>query len=147
MYELQQVSLLQMPVAEAWRALKRIDTLAAVARPLVTYPPMQSLDFPSEWEVGQSLNIRPKLFGILDQGNYWVYVTECSETNRRIVTREHSDTITRWIHTMQLTPATDRSCYLIDTVEIDAPLPVYLFARLFYAHRHRRWKRGVYSQS
>jgi len=129
---------LRAPIEKVWDLLKRTDTLTFVAWPLVTYDGQSC--FPTYWRnTGLQINLRPRLFGLFPQGDYFVEVQFCNALLRRIRTHEYSATVARWDHTMSL-KQTNTGCLMIDQIDIEADKATIHFAQLFYRWRHWRWK-------
>ncbi len=140
-----QESLLHIGLDEAWEKLQQTKTLAEVARGMMSYDTVA--EWPERWEVGQEINLRPRLFGILSPSDHFVRVVAKDDAQHYIVTEEHGGAIKRWSHCMWLQPLLNGSaCIYRDEVLIDAGFftpAIWLFAKVFYAHRHWRWKKRV----
>jgi len=130
---------LKAPIEKVWKLLERTDTLTFVAWPLVTYDGQSR--FPTYWRnTGLQINLRPRLFGLFPQGDYFVEVQSFSAVLRCIRTHEYSATVARWDHTMSL-EETDTDCVMTDQIDIEADTATIRFAQLFYRWRHWRWNR------
>lgn len=127
-------STLNLNVEDAWNLLQHTDLLQEIAWPLMTYEG----DLPMCWRVGQSIDIKPKLLGLIPQGSHFVRVVTINHDTHTIVTYEQSERIAHWNHTMQLTAVEPNRCMYTDTIDIDAGAATYRFAQLFYWHRHRQ---------
>lgn len=136
-------SVLPAPIEDCWGLLQHTSTLLFVAEGVMTYDNAATL--PDTWEVGQTVNLRPRLWG-KSQGDHFVRVVTVDHDNHTIVTNEHGGPITVWNHTMHLVEIRPDVCRYTDTIEIEAgwqtPI-VWLFAQYFYRHRHARWQQLI----
>lgn len=117
-----------------------------VAAPLVRFEPVQSAAWPARWTPGP-FPVRLKLFGLLPLGEQTIDISFPSAAPGCFALRDngHSRLIPRWDHLITI-EAADGGTRYTDRVEIEADWRtpfVWLFARLFYAHRQRRWRRLV----
>lgn len=118
--------------------LRQGNTLSFVAKGIISYDSV-----PEKFVEGVNYNIRPRLFGIFPADDHHVTFTEIDEPNGIIRTEEESNAITSWLHTMEVTQVDKQTCEYTDVVTIDAgrmTVIFWLFALLFYRHRHRRWR-------
>ncbi len=135
-------STLQAPIGAVWEKLKQTETLRFVTEGVMTY---YTIDLPTEWEVGKTINLRPRLWG-KPQGDHFVTVISRSDDEHKIVTHEKGGSVTKWNHTMQLLEDYPGECRLVDTIDIEAgwqTLLIWFFAQNFYHHRHRRWQQLI----
>ncbi len=127
----------------AWRKVKSCETLAQVSRPIVTFRVAGGDGFPPEWSEGSTVRCRTYLFGCVPLGTRKFGIERVDEESREIQTRECDPLIRRWDHLLRVTPEGDHECRYSDTIDIEAgvltPL-VWLFARLYFRHRHKRWR-------
>lgn len=118
--------------------------LRHVAAPLVLFEPLAPAGWPARWEAGP-FPVRMKLFGFLPLGEQIIDISLPSALPDCFALRDNgrSRLIPRWDHLITIEATEDGTRYS-DWVEIEAgwrtPF-VALFARLFYAHRQRRWRR------
>lgn len=127
----------------AWREVKRPALLIEVAHPLVTLKPVEPATFSAEWPAQQRVQLRSYLLQFIPLGLRTLYFEQIDNDARVIQTREHDRLIRKWDHRIEIRPNGDGKTRYSDTVEIDAglvTLPVWLFARVFYWHRQRRWQ-------
>jgi hypothetical protein len=130
---------------QAWDRVQTLSLLREVCWPLVTLQPgAGETAIPERWESGATVSLRPRLFGMIPIGTRVLHWENIDAAAREMQTREYDPLIRRWDHRIHVEPVDGGSCSYTDDVEIDAgvlTLPVWLFAQLFYRHRHRRWKR------
>ena len=127
-----------------WEAVQRVDTLVAVARPLLVFRPgLPGTALPERWPVGVPVPMRLWAFGAVPLGRHTLLVESADDEAMTVQTRERSPLLRRWDHRITVAPAGPGRALYADTVEVDAgPLTpaVALVARLFFRHRHRRWQ-------
>jgi len=132
---------LPITAEQAFELLRHSATLVKVAAGMVEYD--NADDFPAQWEINSTVNLRPRIWGI-PQGDHFVEFVLIDADQQLLVTNEYGGKIKSWHHRMELKNFADRSCLYTDRIVIDAGLftwVVWLFAKLFYRHRHRRWLR------
>jgi hypothetical protein len=133
-------SVLPAPVHRVWPLLQRSDTYTFIAEGFITSGNAATL--PEVWQVGDSVDLQPRLFGWGPLSEHIVTFTEIDHERLLIRTTEQGGPVTQWDHTMTLEPVgADRTRYT-DSLELRAGLLtgiVWLFAFFFYRHRHRRW--------
>ena len=126
----------------AWAAVQTPEVLLEVCRPLVTLLPLPGETFPERWVEGRSGQVRSWLFGLIPFGVRSLVFEKVDQEQQIIQTREHDPLIQKWDHCIRVQTLEPGRCQYSDEVEIDAgilTLPVWLFARVLYSHRHRRW--------
>ena len=138
-------SILECPAEAVWKEVCRSGTLSEVAWPVVTFRAVDAASLPGIWIEGQTVRVRSRLFGILPVGTRSLFFERINAERREIQTRERDLLIQRWDHLISVRQHGENGTRYSDNVEIDArwgmtPL-VWLFAQLFYHHRHRRWRR------
>ena len=125
-----------------WTAVRRTDTLARVARPLLVLRPARGARLPERWPVGVPVPMWLWAFGVVPLGPHTLTVEWADDAARTLQTRETSPLLRQCDHRIAVAPAGTETLYT-DTVEIDAgPLTpiVGAAARLFFRHRHRLWQ-------
>lgn len=136
--------LLAAPADRVWEEVNRPRLLLHVARPMIRFAPIDPPRFPERWADGPHL-VSMRLGGVLPLGRQVIEVSRPAPRDgaRLLLDRGRSASIRRWDHLIAVAPEGDGTRYT-DRVEIDAgprtPL-VAAFARRFYAHRQRRWRR------
>jgi hypothetical protein len=117
--------------------------LQYVSHPLVSFSPPSGSSFPETWTEGTHW-VDVKLFGFLPFGRQAIVITRPAvPSGFAIRDAGHSALIPVWDHLITISP-TDSGVHYRDQVTVSAgiltPL-VWLFARIFYHHRQRRWLR------
>ena len=86
-----------------------------------------------------------RLFGIVPIGRQIVGIEfpDARDGVKRLRDNGRSAIIRRWDHMIEIAPEQAGTRY-VDRLEVDAgglTAPIAFFARLFYAHRQKRWRR------
>jgi hypothetical protein len=128
----------------AWGEVQTLALLRKICWPLIRLKPASAdAPIPAQWRHGETVRMKPFLFGIVPLGVRQLYWEQIDNESRCMQTREHDPLIRRWDHRIAVVPVAARSCRYTDDVEIDAgvlTVPVWLFAQWFYRHRQRRWQ-------
>lgn len=128
-----------------WDHVQNSKLLHYVARGLIRFVP-QGQAFPERWIPGE-YRTWMFLFGILPLGWQAVGIEMPEQLAGRYVLRDngYGPLIKRWDHWIEIYAEGTGTRY-VDRVHIDAGVLTPLicgFARLFYAHRQRRWRQFV----
>lgn len=129
---------------EAWERVQTSALLDHIAAPMIRFVPRDG-SFPQTWRPGE-YRAWMFLFGFIPLG--WqaiaISVPEPSGTTRYVRDNGYSPLIKRWDHWIEIAPdGSGCGTRYTDRVEIEAGLLTPLiaaFARVFYAHRQRRWR-------
>ncbi len=113
-----------------------------VSSPVLVFEPTNGTVVPNTWE-GRTYWFRLKLFGFLPLGAQAIDITVTEEPDTlKIQDNGHSRLIRVWNHLITIQRKNGDTFYR-DTLNVDAgvltPL-VWLFARLLFAHRQKRWR-------
>lgn len=128
---------------EAWARVRTPALLMHVAAPLIRFTP-KGRPIPVDWTAGE-YRVWMWLFGVIPLGWQAVVISEPAPEGETRFIRDngYSPLIKRWDHRIAIEPDGDGTSRYTDTVHIEAgvltPL-IVAFARLFYAHRQRRWR-------
>lgn len=141
---------LECPPAEAIRHVRTPRLLAYVAAPWIHFEAMEPPALPDEWKPGR-YRVRMKLFGVVPAGTQWIGIRAVEQRGERLLIHDMgtSALVRVWEHRIEISPAGDGRTRYCDRVRIDAgwrtPFVAW-FARRFFAHRQRRWRRLVRTQ-
>lgn len=129
---------------ETWSRVRTSALLLHVAAPLIRFTPKGPDPFPNIWQPGE-YRAWVWLFSIIPAGWQAVVISEPAPqgATRFIRDNGYSPLIRRWDHWITIAPGAGGTTSYTDRVEIEAGLltPIIAgFARLFYAHRQRRWR-------
>lgn len=119
-----------------------------VSAPLIRFKRLEPPELPETWEQGQ-YKVGMRLFGIIPIGWQVVGLELLPPRGEIWSVRDngHGALIRTWDHVIEVSPKGEGTHYT-DRVTVDAgwlTAPVALFARIFYAHRQRRWRALVAS--
>lgn len=142
-------TILDIPAERAFAEVETSRLLEHVAAPLQVFEPVDPPALPARWAEGSFL-VRLKMFGLVPIGTQWIVITVPARGPDRYQVRDngHGTLVSRWHHLITIEPLAADRCRYTDEVEVRAGVLtpfVWAFARLFYAHRQRRWRRLVAS--
>lgn len=125
-----------------WERVQQSSTLDFVAGPLIQFRPKASA-FPSVWKEGDYA-ASMRLFGVLPVGNQTIGI-EYPPDAPPMTLRDngHGTMAKKWDHWI-FVRSEGEGTYYTDRVDVSAGVLtpfVALFAKLFYSHRQRRWKK------
>ncbi len=115
-----------------------------IAAPLLRFMALDPTVLP-EVRAERRYHVRVLLGGVLPLGRQWIDISrhDAQDGGFRMRDNGSGDLARRWDHWITITPDNAGGCTYTDDVEVDAGLLtpfVWSFARLFYAHRQRRWR-------
>jgi hypothetical protein len=123
------------------------ETLAAIAWPVIRFHFPES-DGPVKWTEGDVVEPRLYIFGVIPLGTQAIVpsllVSDRDPWPKVLRDNGHSWLVDTWDHWIHVEPDAAGGTRYRDEVEVRAgmitPL-IWIFARLFYAHRQRRWRK------
>jgi hypothetical protein len=122
--------------------VKKPRLLMHIARPLLRFEPAKGTVVLESWEE-ETYWFRLFLFGVIPIGNQAVRITmQDGADTFRLRDNGCSRMIRRWDHRIAIRDANGATIYS-DTVDLDAGLltpVVWMFVRLFFVHRQKRWR-------
>jgi hypothetical protein len=132
---------LEASAGAVWDLLQRSESLRFVAAPVLRIGD----ELPRYWnESGGTVTLDDmKLFGWLPLWRHEMRLVELDDERCEILTEERGGPVRSWRHRIPVRPLPADRCHYTDRVEIEAgalTLAVWLFARIFYGHRQRRWR-------
>ncbi len=124
-----------------WERVQESETLDFVAAPWLRFKPKAGR-FPARWAAGNH-DATLLLFGVVPLGWQTIGIEYPADAGPMTLRDNgHGLMAQQWDHWIFVTPDGDGTRYT-DRVDVSAgvltPL-VALFARMFYAHRQRRWR-------
>ncbi len=135
--------LLPCPFEQAVAQIKTPRLMQFIAHPLVKFLPADGTRVPDEWEA-TTYWFDLKLFGLIPFGKQAVSISfPESKEGFRLRDNGHSALITRWDHQIRISREGEQVMYE-DNIDLNAGLLtplVWVFARIFFGHRHRRWRK------
>ncbi len=138
-------TVLDCPPADAIRHARSPRLLAYVAAPWLRFEPVDPPALPDEWAPGE-YRVRRKLFGAIPVGMHSIRIRAVEQRGERLLVHDlgSSKRISIWDHSIEISPTGDGRTRYCDRVSIEAgwrtPF-VGWFAKRFFAHRQRRWRR------
>jgi hypothetical protein len=118
-----------------------------VARPVLVFEPANGTSIPSIWEE-KTYWFHLKFFGLIPIGAQAIVVTFEEESEVfKVRDNGYSQIINHWDHEITIQRKSGHTLYR-DTLDVHAGIItpfVWLFARVFFAHRQRRLKKLVLS--
>ncbi len=127
---------------EVFDLLQEFKMLNKIASPYVTFKPVNNNE-KLVWKEGGTFMFRTKLFGFIPFGIHKINVIEFNK-DKRIYTNEQNTYISVWNHEIVLKELDAHKTEYTDIVEINAGRKtyfVYIWAKLFYTHRQKKWIR------
>ena len=134
-------SVLPSGTEEIWEKLQQLSTLRYIAAPLAAFTPTDG-DGDLAWRSGETYRFYFKLFGVISLGVHTIRVLTFDKNWLEIFTNEGNPFVPVWNHRIKLKAIDERQTRYTDEVEIDAGWKtffIYLWAKIFYAYRQRRW--------
>ncbi len=119
--------------------LTRLETLRYIAYPYASFEPVNCGEN-LIWKEGGSFEFSFRLFGFIPLGIHRINVIDF-DMEKGIYTREINSHVPVWNHRIYLIQ-TDKGVNYTDEIEIYAGWKtpfVALWAKMFYAHRQRKW--------
>ena len=107
----------------------------------VTWPILRICGLPETVAPGQQVVVRLVLLGIVPLWSHTITVVAAAALDA--TTEERGGPLRTWRHHLRVEPLSPTSCRYTDEVDLDAGrlTPVARSAaRLFYRHRHQRWR-------
>jgi len=101
---------------------------------------IRDVEMPDGIAPGSELSGRLWWFGLIPSWRH--HISIISIDDRRISTNEHGGPVRMWNHQLTFEPIDGHTCRYTDEIELGDSLHdagTRLFARLMFAHRHRRW--------
>ncbi len=126
-----------------WEKLQSLSSLQYVAAPFASFEPADGRN-DLLWSCGETFRFRLRLFGLLPFGIHTIRIVTFDRETLTIYSNESNPHVPVWNHRISLKPIDKNHTQYMDEVEIDAgwkTVFVCLWARLFYAHRQRKWKK------
>lgn len=136
---------------EVWQTLLSSSSFQYIIQPLVVANCHQPNDYPERWQQGQTIVIKPYLFGFiplpLKQITFETIACQTVAPSASfaagfIQTRESDAMIKVWDHTIEVVSLGQHKTKYRDTIDIQAGVLtpfVCAFAHWFYRHRQKRW--------
>lgn len=132
---------------QARELILRPITMQTVASPILRFVAINPKSLPDQWQPGSIYRIKLYSFGFIPLGWYDIKIDIERDDNDLCIGRDrgHGQFINIWDHVISIKRIGDKT-YYTDSVDVHAGILtpfVYLFARFFYHHRQRKWRRVI----
>ncbi len=125
-----------------WKLAIRLETLQYIARPLLSFKPLDPLPG-GVFRAGVCCRFSLRFLGFFPLGMHRILILNCNQQEGLIRSFEHGSLTRQWNHTIRVQPAKDGHTQYMDILEIEGVWGmtwlITAFAWLFYKHRQRRW--------
>jgi hypothetical protein len=135
---------------EAWELIRSPSAFRAVAAPLLHFDSLEAGGFPTRWPEGPHV-VQARLLGLVPLGTQRIDVSFAEATGDVRITRDTGGgltgaftVITRWRHSMAVSPLPDGRCLYRDQLEFSAGMltvPVWFGLWAFWQWRALRIQR------
>lgn len=122
--------------------LQQLETLQYIAAPYATFAPVEK-ESSIVWRTGSTYSFRFKLFGLIPFGTHVIHIERFAPYSVQSI--EGNEHVPVWNHKITLTDLGKRTEYT-DEVEIGAGWKtffIWLWAKAFYTHRQRKWRKLI----
>lgn len=133
---------LDAPADRVWGALRAPEAFVLVAGGLLRFPAAERHG--RRWSDGDEIAGWTLLFRVVPWSRHHLRIHRIDDEHRTLESREHGGAVRTWNHVITVTPLDGDRCRYEDVIDIDAGVltpVVATFARIFYAHRQRNWRR------
>ncbi len=127
---------------EIFLRLQKLETLQHIAFPYAKFV-LTGDNERLEWKEGSEFSFRFYLFGFIPLGIHEIHVLSFDKDSG-ISTEERNKLVPLWNHRIYLEVIDHKTTRYTDEVEIGAGWKtpfVALWAKMFYAHRQRKWQK------
>ena len=136
---------LPAPADEVWDRLLRVETLRYITRPLLSFAPANHAAAQGRWRENARFHFTLRVFGAISFGGvHSIEVQTLDKAGYEIYTKEQNRVVHTWNHRIRLEPLPGGRTRYTDTVALCAGRltpAVAAWARGFYRHRQKRWRR------
>lgn len=122
-------------------------TMQTVASPIMQFKPLSPTKLPKQWKANEIYRIKLYVFDFIPLGWYDIKIEIDKDEKDICIGRDrgHGQAVNVWDHTIIIERQGDRTAYS-DEVDVHAGIFTPLvagFAKLFYHHRQKRWKKII----
>jgi hypothetical protein len=128
---------------DLWQKIIEPKSLQFVAAPILKFIPEQENSLSGEWKVGTPYPLKLYFLGIIPLGRHTITLAKIDKKANTIISKENGHLAKVWNHTIFFQQEKPGVLRYLDEIEIQAGWltpGIWLFAQVFYRHRHRRWK-------
>jgi len=142
---LRKSSVLPIGAEELWEEIKYFKSLQYISYPYAVFESVNGRkDF--LWKKGRTFQLNCKIFNFIPFGVHTIKITDFDSESLEISSKESNSHVPVWNHKIYIKPVDSTHTKYMDKVEIDAGWKttfIYMWAKLFYSHRHRKWKKII----
>jgi hypothetical protein len=122
-------------------------TMRTVAQPVMQFKAISPAQLPKQWQANEIYRIKLYAFGFVSLGWYDIKIEIDKDEKDVCIGRDrgHGQAINVWNHAIIIERRGDKTRYS-DEVDVHAGIFTPLvagFAKLFYRHRQKRWKKII----
>lgn len=128
---------------ELWQMIAEPSSLEFVSSPILRFEPQNEGDLAGEWQLNKPYILQLYLLKFIPLGEHRITLIKIDKDANYIISQENGKLAKVWNHGIALREVEPGKVHYTDEIEIQAGWltpAIWLFAHLFYRHRHRRWK-------
>ena len=136
-------STLNNSAEKIWTKLLNIETLVEICKPMATFKSKLN-DKEMKWEINKEYIFKLFIYGFLPFGDHKIILKKLDKENKIILSNEYNKIVKIWNHLIIMENIGENEIKYTDEVEIYAgilTLFTAIWAKLFYKHRQKKWKR------
>jgi hypothetical protein len=128
---------------ELWQTIIKPESLQYLAWPILRFAPAESGALDDEWQVEKVYPLKLYFLKFIPMGRHQIQLVKIDKKTSTISSRESGRMARVWDHNIGFYEVAPGEVRYTDGIDIQAGWltpAVWLFAQLFYRHRHRRLK-------
>lgn len=129
---------------QAWEYVQSPRLLEYVAKGIIRFKPLDDR-FPDRWQEGQTYRARMRIFGFIPLGGpHHFFIQDIDHESRMISSKEWDKAAKIWNHEVRMESIDETTILYEDSIVIFGGIKtgfITAFAKLFYKHRQKRWRR------
>ena len=136
-------STLNNSAEKIWNKLLNIETLIEICKPMATFKSKIN-ETEMKWEINKEYIFKLFIYGFLPFGDHKIILKKLDKENKIILSNEYNKIVKIWNHLIIIENLGENEIKYTDEVEIYAgifTLFTAIWAKLFYKHRQKKWKR------
>lgn len=143
-------SVFDSPSDKVWAEVQTTRLLKTIAKPLVTFKPVEPILLPEKWSAGEYV-VALYIFTFIPFGQHTIRISfpEIQDhKTHKMRDNGGGDIIPVWDHIITIQKLDDSQTLYKDEVEIKSgwlTLFVWLFANLYYRYRQYKWRKLIQS--
>ena len=136
-------STLNNSAEKIWNKLLSIETLIEICKPMATFKSKLN-EKEIKWKINKEYIFKLFIYGFIPFGDHKIILKILDEENKIILSNEYNKIVKIWNHLIIMENLGENEIKYTDEVEIYAgifTLFTAIWAKLFYKHRQKKWKR------